>query len=87
MFEDRYHKDQPAAKAMAQRIAAKAPQVFKTTDSFVATYGKEAADMVSRDGLLAALRDIGIDAVPASFEGEARDQPKGLSIKKVQADT
>lgn len=87
MFEDRYHKDQPAVKAMAERIAANAPQVFKTTDNFVATYGKEAAEMVSNGGLLAALSGIGIDAVPASFEGEARDQPKGLSIKRVEAVT
>jgi len=65
---------------MAQRIASNAPQVFKTTDNFVATYGKEAAEMISNGGLLAALWDIGIDAVPASFKGEARDQPKGLRI-------
>ena len=87
MFEDQYHKDQPAVKAMAQRIAANAPQVFKTIDNFVATYGKKAADMISECGLLAALRNIGIDATPASFEGEARDQPKGLSIKRVEAVT
>ena len=76
MVEDRYHKDQPAVKKMAQRIAVNSPQVFATTDGFVATYGKEAADMVSKGGLLAALWDIGIDAVPAIFEGDARDQPK-----------
>jgi hypothetical protein len=87
MFENRYRKDQPAVKAMAHRIAANAPQVFKTTDNFVAAYDKEAAEMISNGGLLAALWDIGIDAVPASFEGEGHDQPKGLSIKRVQADT
>lgn len=27
MFEERYHKDQPAVKEMAQRIADNSPQV------------------------------------------------------------
>lgn len=44
--------------------------MFADTDDFVATYGQEAANMMSKGGLLAALWDIGIDAVPASFEGE-----------------
>ncbi len=83
MFEDRYHKDQPAVKSMAQRIADYSPQVFATTGDFVAAYGQEAADMVAKGGLLAALWDIGIDAVPASFEGKGRDQPKGLKASPV----
>lgn len=83
MFEDRYHKDQPAVKEMAQRIANNSPQVFATQDDFVATYGQEAADMVGKGGLLAALWNIGIDAVPASFEGEAGNQPKGLKTSRV----
>lgn len=83
MDDDRYHKDQPGVKAMAQRIADNSPQEFATTDAFVAAYGQEAADMVAKGGLLAALWDIGIDAVPASFEGEGRDQPKGLKTSPV----
>ncbi|MEP5762918.1 MAG: hypothetical protein ABJ327_27070 [Litoreibacter sp.] len=83
MFEDRYHKDQPAVKAMAQRIAGNSPQVFVTTDDFVAAYGQEASDMVAKGGLLATLLDIGIDAVPAIFKGEGRDQPKGLKTSPV----
>ncbi|MGJ8547602.1 MAG: hypothetical protein ACSHWZ_19310 [Sulfitobacter sp.] len=83
MFEDHYHKDQPAVKSMAQRIADNSPQVFATNDDFVAAYGQEAADMVAKGGLLAALWDIGIDAVPASYEGEGRDQPKGLKTSPV----
>lgn len=83
MFEDRYHKDQPAVKAMAQRIAKNSPQTFATTGNFVAAYGQEAADMVAKGGLLAALSDIVIDSVPASFEGEGRDQPKGLKTSPV----
>lgn len=83
MFEDRYHKDQPAVKSMAQRIADNSPQVFATQGDFVAAYGQEAADMVGKGGLLAALWDIGIDAVPASFEGDGRDQPKGLKTSPV----
>jgi hypothetical protein len=67
VFEDRHHKDQPAVKAMAQRIADNSPQVLVTTDDFVAAYGQEASDMVAKGGLLAALWDIGIDAVPATF--------------------
>jgi hypothetical protein len=78
MFENRFHKDQPAVKAMAQRIANNSPQVFATQNDFVAAYGQEAADMVGKGGLLAALWDIGIEAVPASFEGETRNQPRGL---------
>ena len=78
MFEDRYNKDQPAVKEMAQRIASNSPQVFATTGGFVAAYGQEASDMVAKGGLLSALWDIGIDAIPATFEGEGRDQPKGL---------
>lgn len=78
MIEDRYHKDQLAVKSMAQRIAENSPQVFAATEDFVAAYGQEAADMVAKGGLLAALWDIGIDAVPASFGGEGRNQPKGL---------
>lgn len=85
MFEDPYDKDQPAVKAMAQRIADNSPQVFATTDDFIAAYGPEAADMVAKGGLLAALLDIGIDAVPASFEGEGRDQPKGLKTGPIGA--
>lgn len=80
MFEERYHKDQPAVKEMAQRIADNSPQVFANTDDFVTAYGQEAANMVSKGGLLAALWDLGIDAVPASFEGEGQNQPKGLKI-------
>jgi hypothetical protein len=87
VFEDRHDKDQPAVKEMAQRIADNSPQVFATTGDFVAAYGQEASDMVAKGGLLSALWDIGIDAVPASFEGKARDQPKGLSIKRVEAVT
>jgi hypothetical protein len=83
MTEDRYHKDQPGVQAMARRIADNSPQVFATTDDFVAVYGQEAADMVTKGGLLSALWDIGIDAVPASFEGEGRDQPKGLKTSPV----
>jgi len=83
MFEARYNKDQPAVKAMAQRIAKNSPQAFATTDGFVAAYGQEAADMVAKGGLLAALSDIGINAVPASFDGEGRDQPKGLKTSPV----
>ena len=83
MIEDRHHKDQPAVKAMAQRIAKNSPQLFATTDDFVAAYGQEASDMVAKGGLLATLWDIGIDAVPATFEGEGRDQPKGLKISPV----
>lgn len=83
MFEDRYHKDLPAVKAMAQRIADNGSQVFATSDDLIAVYGQEAADMVAKGGLLAALWDIGVDAVPASFEGEWRDQPKGLKISLV----
>ncbi|WP_143809729.1 hypothetical protein [Paracoccus yeei] len=83
MFEDRYHKDQPVVKSMAQRIAKNSPQVFATQDDFVAAYGQEAADMVGKGGLLAALWDLGIDAVPASFEGEGRNQPKGLKTSPV----
>ncbi len=83
MFEDRYHPNQAAVKAMAHRIAANSPQVFATTDDFVSAYGQEAAYMVAKGGLLAALWDIGIDAVPASFEGEGRDQPKGLKTSPV----
>jgi hypothetical protein len=37
--------------------------------------------MVAKGGLLSALWDIGIDAVPAIFEGEGRDQPKGLKTR------
>lgn len=85
VFEDRYHKDQPAVKTMAQRIAKNNPQAFATTDDFVAAYGQEAADMVAKGGLLAALWDIRIDAAPASFEGEGRDQPKGLKTSPVGA--
>ena len=77
--EDRYQRDHPAVKAMAQRIADNSPQVFATDDDFIAAYGQEAADMVGIGGLLAALLDIGIDAVPGSYEGEGRDQPKGLT--------
>ncbi len=84
MFEDRYHKDQPAVKSMALRIADNSPQVFATTNDFVAAYGQEAADMVAKGGLLAALWDIGIDAVPASFEGEGRDRPKGLKTSSAR---
>jgi len=84
VFEDRYHKDQPAVKSMAQRIADNSPQVFATTDDFVAACGQEAADMVAKGGLLAALWDIGIDAVPAYFEGEGRDQPKGLKTSSAR---
>lgn len=40
MFEERYSKDQPAVKAMAQRIACNSPKVFATTDDFVAAYGE-----------------------------------------------
>ena len=80
MFEERYNKDQSAVKEMAQRIADNSPQVFADTDDFVAAYGQEAANMVSKGGLLAALWDIGFDAVPASFEGERHNQPKGLKI-------
>lgn len=83
MFEDRHHKDQPAVKTMAQRIAKNSPQAFATTDDFVAAYGWEAADMVAKGGLLAALWDVGMDAVPASFEGEGRDRPKGLKVNPV----
>ena len=83
MFEGRYHKDQPAVKAMAQRIASNSPQEFTTTDDCVAAYGQEAADMVAKGGLLAALWDIGMDAIPASFEGEGRDRPKGLKVSAV----
>tara|TARA_R110002051_G_scaffold109610_2_gene182292 strand:- start:1252 stop:1515 length:264 start_codon:yes stop_codon:yes gene_type:complete len=83
VFEDRYHKDQPAVKAMAQRIASNRPQVFTTTDDCVAAHGQEAADMVAKGGLLAALWDIGMDAVPASFEGAGRDRPKGLMVSPV----
>ena len=83
MFEDRYNKDQPAVKTMAQRIAKNSPQAFATTDDFVAAYGQEAADMVAKGGLLAALWDIGMDAVPASFEGAGRDRPKGLMVSPV----
>ena len=86
MFEDRYHKDQPAVKSMALRIADNSPQVFATTNDFVAAYGQEAADMVAKGGLLAALWDIGIDAVPASFKGEGRDQPKGLKTSLARED-
>lgn len=84
MFEDRYHKDQPAVKSMALRIADNSPQVFATTNDFVAAYDQEAADMVAKGGLLAALWDIGIDAVPASFEGEGRDRPKGLKTSSAR---
>jgi hypothetical protein len=83
VFEDRHHKDQPAVKAMAQRIAKNSPQVFATTDDFVAAYGQEASDMVAKGGLLAVLWDIGIDAVPATFEGDVRGQPKGLKTRPV----
>ena len=83
MFEDRHNKDQPAVKAMVQRIADNSPQVFVTTDDFVAAYGQEASDMVAKGGLLAVLWDIGIDAVPATFEGDGRDQPKGLKTRPV----
>lgn len=84
MFEDRYHKDQPAVKSMALRIADNSPKVFATTNDFAAAYGQEAADMVAKGGLLAALWDIGIDAVPASFEGEGRDRPKGLKTSSAR---
>ena len=83
MAEDRYHKDQPVVKEMAQRIAANGPQEFATTDAFVAAYSSEAADMVANGGLLAALWDIGIDAIPASFGGEGHDRPKGLKVSIV----
>ncbi len=83
MFEDRHHKDQPAVKEMAQRIADNSPQVFVTTDDFFAAYGQDASDMVAKGGLLATLWDIGIDAVSATFEGEGRDQPKGLKTRPV----
>lgn len=83
MFEDRHSKDQPAVKEMAQRIADNSPQVFETAGGFVAAYGQEASDMVAKGGLLSALWDIGIDAVPAIFEGEGRDQPKGLKTRPV----
>lgn len=83
MFEDRHHKDQPAVKAIAQRIVSNSPRVFTTTDDCVAAYGQEAADMVAKGGLLAALWDIGMDAVLASFEGAGRDQPKGLMVSPV----
>lgn len=69
---------------MALRIADNSPQVFATTNDFVAAYGQEAADMVAKGGLLAALWDIGIDAVPASFEGEGRDRPKGLKTSSAR---
>lgn len=58
--------------------------MFATTDDFVAVYSQEAADMVAKGGLLAALWDIGFDAVPASFEGERRNQPKGLKTSPVR---
>ena len=80
MIEDRYHKDQPAVKEMAQRIAANGPKVFPTTDEFIASYGVETADMVASGGLLAALWDIGVDAVPGTLEGEGHDRPKGLKV-------
>ena len=83
MFEDRHNKDQPAVIAMAQRVASNSPQVFATTDDFVAAYGQEAADMVAKGGLLSAPWNIGIDAVPAIFEAEGRDQPKGLKTRPV----
>jgi len=68
---------------MAQRIADNSPQLFATTDDFVVAYDQVAADMVAKGGLLAALWDIGIDGVPASFEGEGRDRPKGLKTSPV----
>lgn len=80
MFQERYSKNQPAVKAMAQKIAANGSQVFRSTDEFVASYGREAADMIAKGGLLAALWDIGYNAVPASFGGEGRNLPKGLRI-------
>ena len=83
MFEDRHNKDQPAVKAMAQRIADNSPQAFVTTDDFVVAYGQEASDMIAKGGLLSALWDIGIDAVPAIFEGGGRNQPKGLKTRPV----
>ena len=83
MFDDHHHKDQPAVKEMAQRIADDSPQVFETAGGFVAAYGQEASDMVAKGGLLSALWDIGIDAVPAIFEGEGRDHPRGLKTNPI----
>ncbi|MBU0860283.1 MAG: hypothetical protein KJ667_10135 [Alphaproteobacteria bacterium] len=78
MFEARYDKDQPAVKAMAQRIAGNSPRVFLTDDDFATAYSQEAVNMLIKGGLLAALRNLGVHAVPASFQGKGRDQPQGL---------
>lgn len=83
MFEERYNKDEPAVKMMAQRIAGNSPQVFPTYNHFATAYGQKAVDMVARGGLLAALRDLGVHAVPASFQGEGRNRPQGLKISVV----
>ena len=79
MFEERYNKDQPAVRKMAERMASDSPQNFPSLDDFAGIYGEEAIAMMARGGLLAALWDIGIDAVPVSIEGST---PKGLKWKR-----
>jgi hypothetical protein len=81
MFLEKYNKDKPAVRQMAQRIAMSGAQVFDHSDDFAARYGAEAPDMISKGGLLAALDEVGLWATPASYGGVARDQPHGLKIE------
>lgn len=83
MFDNRYDKNQPAVRAMANRIAENCPQRFETMANFSAFYGSEAVEMVIKGGLLAALHDLGIKTEPAAIEGEQRDQARGLHIMHV----
>ena len=84
MFEERYGRSISMVQEMAKRIAENGPQIYATTEAFVEVYGSEAAEMASKGGLLAALYEFGINAVPASFEGATGHQPRGLKLEIIR---
>lgn len=83
MFEDRHNRNQPAANAMPPRSADKRSQVFATAGDLVAALAQKAVDTGARGGPLAALQNIGPDAVSVFFEAESRCQPRGQKVSTV----
>jgi hypothetical protein len=80
MFEEKYHKDQAVVKAAALKITSNGAQDFRSTEEFIAAYGDEVADMLSKGGLIAALWDIGFNCTPSRVEGA---QLSGVKIQAV----
>lgn len=85
MFEERYHPNQAAVKAMAHRMAANSPEKFATTEDLVAAYGQEVAGMISRGGLLTALLEIGIRTDYGTIERQGLSPGVGLKTIPIEA--